>query len=89
MTRGSASRAWRVIKAPGGRMPKPKHTSGVGICKCGHFGSAGATVVGLQEHHPRFDDGHGPCRRCECRQFTWVAYASRTAIAKAEGKEAA
>lgn len=34
-------------------------------CYCGHLKS---------EHWDRFSQGHGPCIKCDCPQFTWKEF---------------
>jgi len=35
-------------------------------CKCGHTGDG----VGSQ-HEDQYAPGHGPCKKCSCKRFTW------------------
>lgn len=38
----------------------------MGMCKCGHP---------QQEHEDTpFEVGHGRCKKCNCRRFTWVGH---------------
>jgi PRTRC genetic system protein C len=34
-------------------------------CTCGHLRS---------EHNDRFEQGHGSCKKCDCRKFTWDSW---------------
>lgn len=43
----------------------------LGRCDCGHSGGA------LNSQHSRRmygAAGHGPCKKCDCPQFTWAAW---------------
>ena len=42
---------------------------GKSICRCGHTGDGPNS-----EHDARYAEGHGPCLRCDCPQFTWARY---------------
>lgn len=35
------------------------------LCECGHKRS---------EHRNMLAVGHGECKKCKCRKFTWVAF---------------
>ena len=39
------------------------------LCGCGHTGDGPHS-----EHAARFAEGHGPCKRCACKQFTWESW---------------
>ena len=39
------------------------------ICTCGHNGEGQGS-----EHEDRYAPGHGKCRRCECKMFTWKMF---------------
>ena len=39
------------------------------FCRCTHSGDGPGS-----EHEDRFTAGHGPCKRCDCRQFTWKGW---------------
>lgn len=34
-------------------------------CSCGHLKS---------QHNDRYQKGHGDCKVCKCKQFTWVGW---------------
>lgn len=63
-----------------------------GVCKCGHYdwqhddfvygGEDGLDIIPRQE-------GHGICgaEGCDCKQFTWVAFAPSDSGSKVRGKE--
>lgn len=42
------------------------------MCDCGHFG--GHSPSTHNGHQPHFQEGHGGCNNCECKQFTWVGF---------------
>lgn len=44
--------------------PKQQPDGAKSYCTCGHTGDGG-----LGEHDGL--NGHGPCRVCDCRKFTW------------------
>jgi len=40
------------------------------MCDCGHFGGESPNNV----HATQFQNGHGACSDCECKQFTWTCF---------------
>ena len=42
------------------------------MCDCGHFG--GMSPESHNGHQARFQQGHGACNNCECKQFTWIGF---------------
>ena len=40
------------------------------LCDCGHFGGASPNSL----HQNTFQDGHGQCNECNCKQFTWTKF---------------
>lgn len=49
------------------------------VCLCGHTGD------GMEsQHEDTMSPGHGPCKLCECRKFTWAKYLPAGEVAVAE-----
>jgi hypothetical protein len=48
------------------------------LCTCGHTKST---------HAPRYAPGHGPCRVCECKQFTFERFLSAQEVAELTAKK--
>jgi len=51
---------------------KPKKP--IGICRCGHTGDA----FDSQHADTSLENGHGPCLICDCPQFTWVGWQTKS-----------
>ena len=43
------------------------------MCNCGHFGGNSPN----EQHQPRFQKGHGACKKCDCQQFTWTGFCDK------------
>ena len=46
------------------------------MCSCGHFGGHSPD----EQHESRFQKGHGQCKECSCKQFTWVGFCNSKGI---------
>lgn len=66
MAKSKMTVAQKRAREYGASMPKS-------LCVCGHTGDGA-----MSEHAPRFADGHGQCTHpgCDCKQFSWAAWAS-------------
>ncbi len=40
------------------------------MCECGHLGGNSS----IEQHSSRYAKGHGSCKKCDCKQFTWVKF---------------
>ena len=43
------------------------------MCSCGHLGGENCNGG----HANRFQEGHGKCNQCNCKQFTWVKFCDK------------
>jgi hypothetical protein len=39
------------------------------LCDCGHTGDGPNS-----QHEDLIQQGHGPCRQCDCQRFRWVKF---------------